>query len=48
MEDKYMVIHYSCCSEHGETEIDSFPTLEEAEKNAYKGDDIVKLIKEVE
>ena len=46
-QNEYMVISYSCCSMHGETEIDSYPTLEEAEKNACKGDKVVKLIKEM-
>lgn len=48
MAEEYMVLYESCCSEHGETEIEYFPTLEEAEKNVWAGYKIFKLIKEIE
>lgn len=47
-EKNYMVLYESCCSEHGDTEIDYFETLEEAEKNAWAGYKIFKLVKEIE
>jgi hypothetical protein len=43
----YVVINESCCEEHGETEIDYYDTLEEAEKHAYAGNIICEVIREV-
>jgi len=46
-QNEYMVIYIPCCSSHGDIEVDYFSTLEEAEKNAYSGYKIFKLIKEI-
>lgn len=45
--DKYIVITYSCCSEHGGTEIYYYNTEKEARENASTGDTVAKLIVEV-
>lgn len=52
MTEVYIVEHryYGCpCCEDdpGGTDMDEYPTLEEAEKNAVKGDRILKLIRRV-
>lgn len=45
--EKYAVYYSGCCEEHGGPEIDYYDTLEQAEKAAYSGLIIFKVVKEI-
>ena len=44
--EKYIVVHLACCSEHEDTEVNYFDTLESAKKAAIGDDIIAKVIEE--